>query len=249
MTVRLRPLIKPDGRISHIRLSESSSAPRFAPGARVRVDDFEVVEAYPLAGPSASVAPDLWTSIPPSLRSCYRSFLATTQDSDFQADRRRLTGRTGLCGGLSFGLPLTHRLGSPRLSDAHLPDVLTTLTPAEFTGGGDCLSCEQRPSPRTPGARRLCSFNITRLIRCGSSSFRPVGSVPGTALPSCLAARTGIRLFRRESPNSTGGTFTHELRTLRGLLRGNLFIEHQDPTTLAKPRRGDRTHPSIERLK
>src|SRR5205814_465666 len=69
-----------------------------------------------------------------------------------------------------------------------------------------------------------------RLIRCGSSSFRPVGSVPGTAFPSGLAARTGIRSFRREPPNSTGGTFTHELRTLRGLLRGGLFIA--EPATL-----------------
>ena len=33
----------------------------------------------------------------------------------------------------------------------------------------------------------------------------------GTALPSCLAAWTGTRLFRREPPNSTGGTCTHAL--------------------------------------
>src|ERR1035437_3492058 len=57
MTVRLRPLIKPDGRISRIRLSESNSAPRFAPRARVRVDDVHVKAAYPLSGPSAAVAP------------------------------------------------------------------------------------------------------------------------------------------------------------------------------------------------
>src|SRR5206468_7844931 len=98
-----------------------------------------------------------------------------------------------------------------------------------FAGAGDCLSCEQRPSHNTPEARRLRAFNITRLIRCGSSSFRPVGSVPGTALPSGLAARIGIRLFRREPPNSTGGTCTHELRTLRGLLRGGLFVASNTP--------------------
>src|SRR5205085_9259824 len=34
--------------------------------------------------------------------------------SDFQTDRCRLTGRTGLRGRLSFGLPLIHRPGSPR---------------------------------------------------------------------------------------------------------------------------------------
>jgi len=31
-----------------------------------------------------------------------------------------------------------------------------------------------------------------------------------TALPSCLAAWTGTWPFRREPPNSTGGTLTHE---------------------------------------
>ena len=150
---------------------------------------------------------------------------ATMNASDFRADRCRLTGRTGLRGRLNLGLPLVHRPGPPRLSDACLPDVLTTLTPTEFAGLGDWVSCEHRPSHNTPEARRLRSFNITRLIRCGSSSFRPVGSVPGTAFPSGLAARTGIRSFRREPPNSTGGTFTHELRTLRGLLRSAMFID------------------------
>src|SRR5437867_8775914 len=126
MTVRLRPLIKPDRRISRIRLSEPSSAPGFTPGAKVRVDDVRVVEAYPLAGPSASVAPHVWTSVPPSLRSRYRSFFATTQDSDFHADPRRLAGQTGLCDGLGLACCLAHRPGPPRLSDACLPDVLTT---------------------------------------------------------------------------------------------------------------------------
>jgi hypothetical protein len=46
-----------------------------------------------------------------------------------------------------------------------------------------------------------------------------------TALPSCLAAWTGTWPFRREPPNSTGGTLTHEHCTLRGLLRGGLFID------------------------
>ena len=149
--------------------------------------------------------------------------------SDFRADRCRLAGRASLYGRLSVGRAFTHRFGPPRLSDACLPDVLTTLTPAEFARDGDCLSCKRRPSHRTPGARRLCSCNITRLISCGSSSFRPVGSVPGTAFPSTLTGWTGIRLFRREPPNSTGGTCTHELRTLRGLLRGGLFIANERP--------------------
>jgi hypothetical protein len=151
-------------------------------------------------------------------------FVVTMNASDFQTDHGCLTGRTSLCSRLSSGLCLTHRLGPPRLSDAYLPGVPTTLTPTEFTEVGDCLSCEQRPSHNAPGARRLRSFNITRLIRCGSSSFRPVGSVPGLLLPSSLAAWTGIRLFRREPPNSTGGTFTHEFRTLHGLLRSDMVI-------------------------
>src|SRR5512142_39394 len=117
MTVRLRPLIKPDGRISRIRLSESNSAPRFALRAKVRVEDIHVPAAYPLAGPSAAIAPDLWTSIPPSLHSHYRSFVATTQDSDFQTDPRRLAGRTGLGGGLSLDRFLAHRPGTPRVCD------------------------------------------------------------------------------------------------------------------------------------
>ena len=145
---------------------------------------------------------------------------ATMNASDFRADRCRLTGRTGLYGRLSFGLSHAHRPGPPRLSDAYLPDVLTTLTPTEFTGVGDCPSCEHRPSHNTPEARRLRAFNITRLIRCGSSSFRPIGSIPRLLHPSRLAAWTVSRLFRREPPNSTDGTFTHEQRTLRGLLRG-----------------------------
>src|SRR5437867_3866791 len=151
--------------------------------------------------------------------------------SDSQTDRNRLAGRTGLRGALSFDWFRAHRLGSPRLFGACLPDVLTTLTPTEFTGVGDWVSCEQRPSHNTPEARRLRAFNITRLIRCGSSSFRPVGSLPRLLYPSCLAAPwTGSRSFRREPPNSTGGTFTHESRTLRGLLRSDLFIVIAAPT-------------------
>src|SRR5882672_9080943 len=113
--------------------------------------------------------------------------------SDFRADLCRLAGRTGLCGRLSFGLFHTHRPGPPRLSDACLPDVLTTLTPTEFAGDSDCLSCEHRPSHSTPEARRLRSFNITRLIGCGSSSFRPIGSLPRLLHPSSLTAWTGSR--------------------------------------------------------
>ena len=193
--------------------------------ATVNVGDFASTRLIPLQGLRPRPSADVWTSILPSLRSCYRRFFATMQDSDFQTDLCRLTRRTGLCSRLSFGLFHAHRLGPPRLSDACLPDVLTTLTPTEFAGDGDCLSCEHRPSHKTTEARRLRSFNITRLIRCGSSSFRPVGSVPTLLNPSRLAAATGGRLFRREPPNSTGGTCTHELRTLRGLLRGGLFIE------------------------
>src|SRR5215831_21225027 len=145
--------------------------------------------------------------------------------SDFQTDLRHLAGRAGLLGRLNLALAFVHRLGSPRLYDACLTDVLTTLTPTEFTGLGDCSSCEHRPSHNTPGARRLRMFKITRLIRCGSSSFRPVGSLPGLLNPLQPRGWTGTRLFRREPPNSTGGTLTHELRTLRGLLGGDLFIE------------------------
>lgn len=132
-------------------------------------------------------------SAPRGPANCHRRYYER-----FQTDRRRLAGRTGLAVGLSLGNPLAHRLGSPRLSDACLPDVLTTLTPTEFAGLGDWASCEQRPSHNTPEARRLRAFNITRLIRC-------------------------------EPPNSTGGTLTHELRTLRGLLRGRPVYSNPVP--------------------
>ena len=225
MTIRLRPLIKPDGRICRIRLSEPGSTPTFAVSVIVRVDDLWVVEAYPLAGPSASITPDIRVSIPPSLHSRYRSFIATTQDSDFQTDAYRLTGRTGLLDRLSLGLPLTHRFGSPRLSDAFRPDVLTTLTPTEFTGAGDCLSCEHRPSHKTPEARRLRSFNITRLIRCGSSSFRPVGSVPGLLSPPALRHGQAPGCSVANRPIRRVGLAPTSFRTLRGLLRGCLSID------------------------
>jgi hypothetical protein len=56
-----------------------------------------------------------------------------------------------------------------------------------------------------------------------------IGSLPRLLHPSRLAVWTGSRLFRREPPNSTDGTFTHEHRTLRGLLPGCLFIEPCGP--------------------
>ena len=58
--------------------------------------------AYLLAEPSATVSPDTRTSVPPSLHSRCRSFIATTQDSDFSRDAARLTGITRLRGRLGF---------------------------------------------------------------------------------------------------------------------------------------------------
>jgi hypothetical protein len=49
--------------------------------------------------------------------------------------------------------------------------------------------------------------------------------MPGLLNPLQPRGWTGTWPFRRESPNSTGGTFTHEHCTLRGLLRGGLFID------------------------
>jgi len=250
MTIRLRPLIKPDGRISRIRLSEPLHCPAFVRDglgwAIQRASEYSKHwwDYYLLRAISRSFTPlsRVRTSSVPcdgfEVGACLRvecpkieptQIVVTMNASDFQTDRHRLTGRTGLCGGLSLGFCLTHRLGPPRLFDACLPDVLTTLTPTEFAGHSDWVSCEHRPSHNTPEARRLRSFNITRLIRCGSSSFRPVGSMPGLLNPLQPRGWTGTWPFRRESPNSAGGTFTHELRTLRGLLRGGLFIARLCP--------------------
>ena len=195
-----------------------------AAAARVSVGDFASTQRIPSRGLRPRPSADIRTSAPPSLRSYYRSIIATTQDSDFQTDHLRLTGRAGLCVGLNFGLSLVHRAGPPCLADTHLTDVLTTLTPTEFAGFGDWVSCKQRPSHLIPGARRLRAFNITRLIRCGSSSFRPVGSVPILLSPPALrpGQATGCSVANRL--NSTGGTCTLELRTLRRLLRADLFI-------------------------
>ena len=229
MTVRLRPLIKPDGRISRIRLSEPLHRRVFGLSlgfAAERVLEFPkllwdsyLLQAIPR---SCTPLPRVRTSSVPWRQS--RATVLTMNASDFQTNARRLTGRTGLRGRLSFGLSLTHRPGPPRLSDADLTDVLTTLTPTEFAGHGDWASCEHRPSRNAPEARRLRAFNITRLIGCGSSSFRPVGSLPGLLNPLQPCGWTGTWPFRREPPNSTGGTLTHEHRTLRGLLRSGMFI-------------------------
>ena len=102
MTDSLPPLIEPNGRFSHIRLSESGSIHALGARTKVRVDDDFIVAAYLLAEPSATVSPDTRTSIPPSLHSRYGSFIATTQDSDFSGNAARLTGKTSLCGRLGF---------------------------------------------------------------------------------------------------------------------------------------------------
>jgi hypothetical protein len=102
MTNALPPLIEPNGRISHIRLSESGSVRAFGARTKVRVDEDNLVAAYLLAEPSATVSPDTRTSVPPSLHSRCRSFIATTQDSDFSGDAARLTGITRWHGRLGF---------------------------------------------------------------------------------------------------------------------------------------------------
>ena len=112
---------------------------------------------------------------------------ATMNASDFRTDRRHLAGRASLGSRLSVGQAFTHRLGPPRLSDACLPDVLTTPTPAEFADSSDLRICKLRPSPVTQGLGVSALSKLTRLIGCGSSSFRPVGSLPACS-PSNLAA-------------------------------------------------------------
>jgi len=48
-------------------------------------------------------------------------------------------------------------------------------------------------------------------------------------LPLQPCGWTGTGSFRREPPNSTGGTFTHVLRTLRGLLRVACLLQRTPP--------------------
>ena len=150
----------------------------------------------------------------------------------------RWTGPSGGSGAGRHKAGAAWRARAPRLFDGCLSDVLTTLTPTELAGHGDWVSCQPRPSHNTPAARRLRAFNITRLIRCGSSSFRPVGSLPGLLRPLQPPGWTGSWPFRREPPNSTGGTLTHERCTLRGLLRSDLFIGCVAPPRFVFQRRG-----------
>ena len=113
MTVALRPLIKPDERISRIRLSESGSIAPFASATIDRVGDFSSWRLISLRShPPRPLLPPR-QSIPSSLRSHYRSFVATTQDSDFCADSRRLTGHARLARRVDVFLP-HHRHRPPR---------------------------------------------------------------------------------------------------------------------------------------
>src|SRR5439155_24502727 len=64
--------------------------------ATVNVGDFASTRLIPLQGLRPRPAADVWTSILPSLRSCYWRFFVTMQDSDFQTGLCRLTGRTGV---------------------------------------------------------------------------------------------------------------------------------------------------------
>ena len=72
--------------------------------------------------------------------------LATTNASDCGADTRRLTGRTGLRGGLSLGFLSLIGSALPALSVVALPDVPATPTPPEMTAADDYPRCQHRPS-------------------------------------------------------------------------------------------------------
>ena len=118
MTVRLRPLIKPDGRISRIRLSEPLHRRVFGLNLGFAVErvlefpkllwDSYLLRAIPR---SCTPLPRVRTSSVPWRQS--RATVLTMNASDFQTNARRLTGRTGLRGRLGFGLSLTHRPGPP----------------------------------------------------------------------------------------------------------------------------------------
>src|SRR5437016_211446 len=107
MTVRLRPLIKPDGRISRIRLSEPLHRRAFGLSLGIAIE--RVLELpkllrgcyllrasshffTPLARVRTSSAP--WRQSPATV--------VTMNASDFQPHAHRLTGRPGLCGRLNF---------------------------------------------------------------------------------------------------------------------------------------------------
>src|ERR1700693_2438132 len=106
MTVRLRPLIKRDGRISRIRLSEPLHRRTFGVSlgfAIERVLEFpKLLRGYYLLRAIShffTPLPRVRTSSVPWRRS--KATVFTMNASDFQADACRLTGRTGLYGRLS----------------------------------------------------------------------------------------------------------------------------------------------------
>ena len=144
-------------------------------------------------------------------------FPITMNPSDFCALSRRLTGRTGLCGGLSSGLLPAHGRRPPSLSG--LPSQRACHADPAGDCGGWRLSAPQTSAfVITPVTRRLRFKFLSRLISCGSSSFRPAGSYLD-CFPSTPRGGTGTRSFRREPSNSTGGTFTRVSRHLYWLLR------------------------------
>ena len=101
--------------------------------------------------------------------------------------------------------------------------MLSTLTPPEFSCADGCLTGTRRPSLVTLAARLAPGPVLSRLIRCGSFSLRPVGSVPQLLSPPHLAAgqawgcrsRT-VQFDRRDS---------HPRHAqLRWLLQGNCYL-------------------------
>ena len=105
--------------------------------------------------------------------------------SDFQTNTSRLTGRTGLFGSLSWARALTHWFGPPRLSVCFFP-TCRPRQPRRSLQAPAIICLQASAFTCNPEARRLRLYKLTRLIRCGSSSFRPIGSLPACS-PSSLA--------------------------------------------------------------
>ncbi len=146
---------------------------------------------------------------------------------------RRLTGHAGLLDWL-MSLALHHRPRPPSFIRLAFPTCLPRRPRRRW----------QRPTvTRTAsiGLRRLRSGSaspvlvVSRLISCGSSSFRPIGSIPGLLSPP-NASRTGTGPFRHEpSIRRAGLSPASATLSLAASRRRGLFVGRQS-NTIQSPR-------------
>jgi hypothetical protein len=182
MTDSLPPLIEPNGRFSHIRLSEFGRVCALPRAPSIRVDE---------DGPRGGVSPRGAIGHRSLLTSEQVSHLRSTPVTGASSLLRR-TPTSPATPPASLVLPACTDgwvLHPPpefsQLSLAELTDVLPTLTPPERWEGSDCCPASPlRPSPIKERLGLSPVLRFSRLIRCGSFSLRPVCSSSSASNPA-----------------------------------------------------------------